>query len=299
MIAIVVPYYNLTYFEETILSLSNQTDKRFNLYIFNDNSPNDPTPVLNKYQNQLHFEYFKFENNLGGSSLVEHWERCLSKTQDEEWIMILGDDDYLDVNVIESWYKNFDAFNNQSNLVRFASKTINEKTKIVSNTYTHPKFENAADSYFRRLNGITRSTLSEYIFSRESYTKFKFHNFPLAWHTDDMAWLEFTNSKPIYSINEANLNIRVSDINISGKQNNLDRKNIATHLFYENLVIAKKHLFSKEQKNVLFLNYEIAVKRNRKLNATEWKRLFGCYFSNFQVVPLIKFVRRFLISQIK
>lgn len=297
MIAIIIPYYNVTYFEETLLSLSNQTDKRFNLYIFNDNSPNDPTLLLNTYKNTLNFEYFKFEDNLGKSSLVYHWERCLEKVKDEEWFMILGDDDYLGSNVIESWYKNYNEFNTQSNVIRFASKTVNEKTKTISKTYNHPKLEKASDSYFRRLNGLTRSTLSEYVFTRKSYLKYKFHNFPLAWHTDDMAWLDFSDNKPIYSINEADLFIRVSDINISGKQNNLDKKNVATQLFYEAIVTTKIELFSKEQKKVLFLNYEIAIKRNRNLNNSEWKTLFRFYFSNFQVIPVFKLIRRFIISQ--
>lgn len=299
MIAIIIPYYNSTYFEETLLSLSNQTDKRFNLYIFNDNSPNDPSLVLDKYKNTLKFEYYKFDDNLGKSSLVNHWERCIDKVKEEEWLMILGDDDYLNPNVIESWYKNYNEFITNSSVIRFASKTVNEKTKTISKTYNHPKLEKASDSYFRRLNGLTRSTLSEYVFSRKSYMKYKFHNFPLAWHTDDMAWLDFSDDKPIFSINEAELFIRVSDINISGKQNNLDKKNVATQLFYENIVKYKIKFFTKEQKKVLFLNYEIAIKRNRKLNSSEWKCLFCFYLSNFQVIPVIKLIRRFIICQIK
>ena len=33
MLAIVIPYYKYTFFEETLISLSNQTDKRFKIYI--------------------------------------------------------------------------------------------------------------------------------------------------------------------------------------------------------------------------------------------------------------------------
>lgn len=299
MLAIIIPFFKLTYFEAALQSLANQTDKRFKVYIGDDASPEDCYNLIGQFESQFDLHYHRFETNLGSKSLTQQWERCIALSEDEEWLMILGDDDYLGPNVIENWYKNYNEFNEQSSVVRFASKTVNEKTKSISATYKHPKLEMASDSYFRRLNGLTRSTLSEYVFSRKSYVKYRFHNFPLAWHSDDMAWLDFSDNKPIYSINEAELFIRESDISISGKQNNLDKKNIATQLFYENSVTSKIELFSKEQKKVLFLNYEIAIKRNRKLNNSEWKCLFRFYLSNFQVIPVVKLIRRFIISQIK
>ena len=33
MLAIVIPYFKLTFFEETLQSLANQTDQRFKVYI--------------------------------------------------------------------------------------------------------------------------------------------------------------------------------------------------------------------------------------------------------------------------
>jgi len=39
MLAIVVPYYKLTFFEETLKSLKSQTNKKFKVYIGDDASP--------------------------------------------------------------------------------------------------------------------------------------------------------------------------------------------------------------------------------------------------------------------
>jgi len=36
MLAIVIPYYKRTFFEETLQSLANQTDKRFQVYVGDD-----------------------------------------------------------------------------------------------------------------------------------------------------------------------------------------------------------------------------------------------------------------------
>jgi hypothetical protein len=42
-----------------------KTDKRFKVYIGNDASDEDPTQLLEKFQNQFDFEYQYYETNLG------------------------------------------------------------------------------------------------------------------------------------------------------------------------------------------------------------------------------------------
>ena len=46
MLAIIIPYYKLTFFEDTLESLANQTDKLFKVYIGDDASPENPTDLL-------------------------------------------------------------------------------------------------------------------------------------------------------------------------------------------------------------------------------------------------------------
>ena len=64
MLAIVIPYFKLTFFEETLLSLANQTNKRFKVYIGNDASPESPLLLLEKYKDKFDFVYHEFESNL-------------------------------------------------------------------------------------------------------------------------------------------------------------------------------------------------------------------------------------------
>lgn len=95
MLAIVIPYYKIPFFEETLRSLANQTDKRFTVYIGDDASPDDPTELLQQFSDQFSWQYHRFETNMGGTSLVRQWDRCTDLINDEEWLMILGDDDVL------------------------------------------------------------------------------------------------------------------------------------------------------------------------------------------------------------
>jgi glycosyltransferase involved in cell wall biosynthesis len=94
-IAIIIPYYKIDFFEATLSSLANQTNKRFTVYVGNDNSTKDPSLLLEKYANEFNFVYQKYDTNLGSISLVKQWERCIALSKNEKWIMILGDDDVL------------------------------------------------------------------------------------------------------------------------------------------------------------------------------------------------------------
>ena len=88
MLAIIIPYFKLTFFEETLDSLAKQTDQRFKVYVGNDASPEDPVQLLDKYKGKFEFLYHCFEQNLGGVSLAKQWERWIKLSNDEEWIKI-------------------------------------------------------------------------------------------------------------------------------------------------------------------------------------------------------------------
>ncbi|WP_395051079.1 glycosyltransferase family 2 protein [Flavobacterium sp.] len=292
MLAIIIPYYKLAFFEETLQSLENQTDQRFKVYIGDDASPENPGEVLERYKGKFDFLYHRFDTNIGGISLVKQWMRCINMTGGEDWIMILGDDDYFEETVIENWYKNYGIFNGKSNLVRFASKVIDEKSGTISESFQHPEFENAMDSLFRKFMGKTRSSLSEHVFSRESYIKHGFVDFPLAWYSDDMAWLDFSDNKPIYTINESTIFVRISEESISGMNDNLVLKYKAKELFYRNLVFDKLSRFNSIQKRSLLLEYEILAKEQNRLNLKS-SIYIGLQLARIgSVYTMAKFVRR-------
>nr|WP_315142624.1 glycosyltransferase family 2 protein [uncultured Flavobacterium sp.] len=297
MLALVIPYYKIVFFEETLESLASQTDKRFKVYIGDDASLENPLPLLDKYSGKFDFVYHRFEENLGGISLVQQWERCIDLIEDESWIMLLGDDDFLEETVVESWYRHYDFFNAKSNVIRFATRSVNmQLNNKVSDSFTHPLWEKATDSYYRRFKGMTRSTLSEYVFSKEAFLKFGLYDFPLAWHSDDAAWLSFSDNKPIYTINESNLFIRHSSFCISGNERNQNLKDSASENFYATCIMKKIYLFTKTQRINLVLEYEISIKKNRKLKNNEWLKIMWFYFSNQEFVLFLKCIRRFFLS---
>ena len=76
--------------------------------------------MLKRYYGEFDFIYHRFETNLGGTSLVQQWERCIDMVAEEEWIMILGDDDTIGYNCVASFYEHIREVEQQKiNVIRF------------------------------------------------------------------------------------------------------------------------------------------------------------------------------------
>lgn len=299
MVAIVIPYYNIDYFEKTLGSLSKQTEKRFNVYIGNDNSANNPDILLQKYQNSLSIFYTKFENNLGSISLVKHWERCIKLIKDEQWIMILGDDDVLDKNCISCFYENYsEVIQNNIKVIRFASRYIDCNDLSLKNysDYQHPKIEKATDSFFRNFSGQSRSSLSEHIFNKVAFLENHFFDYPLAWYSDDRAWLEFSNFKSIYTINDAFVSVRVTNTSLSGKNDNILLKQKSKELFFDYLTSFANKYFTNSQNQALLLEYGTVLKNNKNLKLKKASQIAFKLILNGGFVSFLKFIRRFYIA---
>ena len=76
-LAIIIPYYKIDFFEETLQSLAAQTDNRFTLYIGNDASPDDPKKIIERIFPAGNYHYYDYKENLGGKNLALQWERIL------------------------------------------------------------------------------------------------------------------------------------------------------------------------------------------------------------------------------
>ena len=296
MLAIIIPYFKLTFFEATLASLAAQTCQDFKVYIGDDASPEDPSNLIEKYKGQFDFSYHRFEDNLGGTSLTKQWERCIALSGNEEWLMILGDDDYLGENVVESWCKNFNKFSNNSYVIRFATKIKDESLGGISAIFEHPVWELAPQSYWRKYRNLSRSSLSEYVFSRFMYEEHRFKEYPLAWNSDDTAWIDFSGEKPIFTINESIVYIRMSTLNISGKSDNLKLKNESQLLFFKYILFKKTRLFNTEQLNNFALKYEFEILKERNLSIREWISLLNVTIMYLGSQNTIKLVKRFLKS---
>lgn len=293
LLAIIVPYYKIDFFRECLESLAAQTDKRFTVYIGNDASPEDPTDLLHEFEGKFNFTYKKFDNNLGGTSLTKQWERCIEMLQNEEWLMILGDDDCLTKNVVSDFYENLAEINDTCNVVRFSTQIINDKNEAISEVFKQPKFENPINSYQRKLLGYNRSSLSEYIFKVTKYRKYGFKNYPLGWSSDDRATIDICDRKDIYSINTAVIKVRMSPLNISSTNRYSKLMQKAILQSTRELILDYKENMDKAQLRFFIQNYEnsaFSFKKVASQDIINLIKLFLCYMPFKSKIYIIKAV---------
>lgn len=293
-LAIVIPFYKISFFKDTLVSLNNQTNTQFQVYIGDDCAPVSAENLVKSILTSVSYKYVRFTQNLGSVSLTKHWERCLDLIQDETYVMILGDDDYLSETVVADFYAELSYQEQTYDLYRFASKMIDSENQEIAPIQFHPILEMASSSFLRKLQGLSTSTLSEYIFSKRTFKQHKFSNYPLAWHSDDMAWLKYGNGLPIVSINSSCVFVRVSNINITGRKDNLDTKRTATILFVKDLMSQNNLQLTKKQKIEILQSLEHQIMRNNIWNLPVIGYLCYQYYQNQNLFTSLKYAYRCL-----
>lgn len=247
-LAIVIPYYNIDHFDKTLFSLAYQTDKRFTVYIGNNNSPDCPRKLLKTYQEKLNIVYRKFDNEPNPITLSEQFLQCVSMISDEEWFMILGDDDILEEEVIADFYRHLpEVDKNEINVVKYSTMLINGSDNLISKIYKYSGIENSIDLYIKKINHQARSSLSEHVFRTNLFIKHKIPRYPLAWHTDDMMILLYSNFSKIYCITSSLVMIRISGKNISSWTDKYNKeKQEASIIFHSKLLALYRDKFKLE-----------------------------------------------------
>ncbi|GAA5093204.1 glycosyltransferase family 2 protein [Chryseobacterium ginsengisoli] len=271
-LAIVIPYYKIDFLEETLRSVASQSDKNFTLYIGNDASLDDPVQLIEKYFKSSEYDYFDYKENLGGKNLALQWERILDNVK-ENWVQILGDDDLISENFVEEFYKNLlIAESKDISLIKFSHQWINDKNYVIED-FDYPFKEiNSTDFFIKKYNNEIRSSLSENIFKRSFYLQYKFEKLPLAWGSDDLAILSFSDFKKILYINTAKVKVRISEASISGSESNLDEKLKADHEL-------KKIIITKYASHFNYYFIDSVIE----------SYLYNCYSKNYNLEPKITF----------
>ena len=217
MLTIIIPYYKISFFKETLQSLERQTCKNSKLFIGNDASPENPENLIKETLKTTAFNYKEYTENFGSQNLVKQWERCIQDCGITEWFQILGDDDVISENFVKEFYNNIEVIDSErSNVIKYSQRWIDESGKPFKEYSVQPKLLSALENWKEKYIKGQRSSLSEHIFRKSAYEKVKFRHFPLAWGTDDLAVFEISGTAPVYFISDAKVEVRISSQSISG-----------------------------------------------------------------------------------
>lgn len=293
-LAIVIPFYKIDFFEETIKSIASQTNRKFTLYIGNDASPDNPLLIIQKYFNDDEYHYFNYTENFGSKNLTLQWARVLENVK-EEWFQILGDDDIISENFIEEFYNHY-RYLEHVNVLKCNNLVWDEAENILFNmfmNYTSGLY-NSADFFVMKLENRANSSLSEHLFRNSVFKNIKLKNYPLAWHSDDYLVLEMSDAGFLYFIAESKVYIREYKGSISGKQDNLSEKELASQAFYSDVlnIFAQKDI--SEQNKDFYMKFYLELYPNKNIFS-----LFREYYHGNANQKLFQIYPNYIIKRCK
>jgi glycosyltransferase involved in cell wall biosynthesis len=172
-LAIVIPAFKATYFNETLDCFVKQTNKNFHIYIGDDHSNSNLEELILPYFDKLPLTYYRFETNIGAKHIVDQWERSISLTKDEEWIWLFSDDDLVDENAVEVFWNIVAATHGSKDIYSFNTCVINKTGGIISNPPDVPSFETSEEMAYNLLIGKRANCMPDHIFTRAIFKKNK------------------------------------------------------------------------------------------------------------------------------
>jgi Glycosyl transferase family 2 len=214
-LAVVIPAYKSSFLREVLASVADQTCLKFQVYVGDDASPENIRDIVREFSDKLPIHYHRFSKNLGAISLAEHWRRCINLSH-EPWVWLFSDDDLMEEQCVETFYRELRNTSGQYELYRFNTCSINGQSRLISENALHPQNESGPDFLVSRLRGGRTSTAQELIFSRAAWESVGgFPDFPLGWASDDAFIATLGSRKPIRVIPGPRLKWRLSGKNIS------------------------------------------------------------------------------------
>ena len=299
MLAIVIPFYRIDFFIETINSLVNQTNRNFNVYIGDDCSDYRINDYLDLNSLPFAVHHTRFSENMGLKNLGGHFSRCVDLCAEEDWVMILGDDDYLEENCVHDFYFHLSEIENlEINVVQYATVKMNQDGNKVSEKFINDKLLHASNDFIDKLKG-KRGSLSEIIFKKSKLKEIDFELLPMAWMLDWYAVLKCSNYQTIYNINSSIVYVRYGGHSISGsKSPELEMiKNYATYLCLKTVLLEGVEEFKANQLDLVRWKFEKTYLNHRKNK----KIFFGVvmyYMRRFEFSYLMLFIFRVIQSTI-
>lgn len=248
-LAIIIPAYKIDFFETTLISIANQTNKSFKLFICDDCSPYQIEKNVNLIlrNSNIQWSYFRFNKNFGGTNLINQWNRCLSLVENEEYVWLFSDDDIMDIHCVEKFYETIEILPNYD-VYHFNLDIIDKNDKLLRHCPDYSDVMDINDFFSSLYMGRIEARMPEFIFRKSSLERNEgFVNYDLAWRSDNASVILNAADKGIRTIKGANVLWRDSSNNISGNLN-------------------KEILIRKDNSTIRFFNYVDQLFKDKKLN---------------------------------
>lgn len=194
-LAIIIPAYKGRFLKETLISLTQQTNQNFHVYIGDDHSPEGLYDIIKPFRDKLQLTYHRFSENQGQINLSLHWHRSIEMSKNEPWIWLFSDDDLMESNCVEAFFQTLTKHPDNS-LFRFSQSIINAESNVLKHCNI-PAWQTSSKLLRDRLLYRRSLFVVDGIFSRAIYQTHGFIDFPAAWCTDDATWIRYGEQQGI------------------------------------------------------------------------------------------------------
>lgn len=230
-----LPAYKPDFFEEALRSIKQQTYSDFKVIVSDDCSPHDLKSIFDKVcGDDERFTYRRNEQNMGGKSLVSHWN-LLVEMCDTEYLILASDDDVYEPTFLEEVNKLAVKYP-EVDLIRARVRAIDEHGNMIEKDAIYEEYVDDLDFLKQKHFNNALRCIANYVFRVSALNgNGGFVEFPLAWYSDD-ATVMMMSEKGVANTAEMLLNFRNSSISISSRklnQKDAYKKALATVLFDE------------------------------------------------------------------
>ena len=219
-LAVIIPAYKGAHLEAMLDSFAAQTDRRFRIYVADDASPENLAEIVAPFRNRLDLVYHRFPQNLGQSSLVNHWDRAINLS-DEEWIWLFSDDDLVSPDCVQAFWTDPTRQSDRICLLRFHSDLIDADGKRIPHSIisAYPP-EQSWDEHILALTKPHNAQLimiQNIIFPRALYRQQGgFRDYRLGMWTDIVTWADWARVGGIHTLPFGRVSFRVHPSGFSG-----------------------------------------------------------------------------------
>lgn len=242
LVTIAIPAYKSVFLAEAIQSALNQTYSCIELVIVNDKSPFNIEGVVKTF-NDPRIRYYENEENLGKTSIVLNWNRCLEYAKGD-FFVLLCDDDLLAPSFVEELVKLANQFIT-CNIFHARRALIFENGEIQEEN-TWPQHETYNDFFISKFKGQRRHTITEFLYRTNVLRINGYIDFPIAYYSDDATILSICRTGGICSSLQVLAYYRYNDQHVSGNLLLNYRKIDACFEFYDWLELDPLYVKNKD-----------------------------------------------------
>ena len=221
LVTIAIPAYKSAFLTDAIRSALNQDYHNLEVLVVDDCSPDDIWVIASRF-NDSRVIYIRNATNLGKSSIVHNWNKCLELATGD-YFVLLCDDDILQPNMVSTMLSLANAHPecgmfhaNRSILNTLGEQTEDEPWSI----------EESADEFItNKFAGKRKHTITEFFYKTDYIKDEKYIVFPVGFYSDDVTILKLcmrqgkmiSSSEPLVVFRESDIHITGNDKYIEGK----------------------------------------------------------------------------------